>query len=127
LLLGAYLSSNGFRVRHDYALGAKTPDWCILDDKSGVIGIIELVNFHINKLAESEIEQQIKRKGMAFYWRDQNKDNVARLYHCIWKKARLYHALVKKLKTPYVVSIFGEFQAAVDFEKGRWGRWCKEK
>ena len=33
LILGAYLSSIGFNVRNDFSINAKTPDWCILDDK----------------------------------------------------------------------------------------------
>jgi hypothetical protein len=117
LILGAYLSSNGFRVRHDYAVIAKTPDWCILDDKSEVTGIVELTNFHLDKVTESEIKKQMEAKVITVFWRDQNKDNVDRLYHCIWHKADAYHALIKKLKKPYVISIFGEFQAAVDFEE----------
>ena len=31
LVLGSYLSSIGFRVRHDYVIDNLTPDWSILD------------------------------------------------------------------------------------------------
>jgi hypothetical protein len=32
LILGAYLGSNGFRVRYEQSVGTRTPDWCILDE-----------------------------------------------------------------------------------------------
>ena len=117
LVLGAYLNSSGFRVIHDYAVDAQTPDWCILDDKSAVIGIVELASFHIDKATEREIERQSEARGRASVWRDENKDNADRLYHCIWHKAQAYRALSKKLRVPYVVAVFGEFEAIVDFEE----------
>ena len=88
LVLGAYLGSSGFKVRHDCAVDTQTPDWCILDEKSVMTGIVELTNFHIDKATEDEIEAQLKARGVAWVWRDENKDNVDRLYHCIWHKAQ---------------------------------------
>lgn len=117
LILGAYLSSKGFRVMHDYAVETKTPDWCILNDTSVVVGIVELTNFHLDRMTETEIKRQIAANPVSFFWRDENKDNVERLYHCIWHKADVYHALIEKLKTPYTISVFGAFQASVDFEE----------
>jgi hypothetical protein len=117
LVLGAYLSSNHFNVIYDYTIETKTPDWCILNDESEVVGIVELTNFHIDKLTENEIKRQVDTSGITVFWRDQNKDNVDRLYHCIWHKAEVYQVLAKKLKIPYVIGIFGEFQAAIDFEE----------
>jgi len=117
LVLGAYLGSSGFKVRHDYAIDTQTPDWCILDKKSVVMGIVELTNLHIDKATEDEIEAQLHARGVAWVWRDENKDNVDRLYHCIWHKAQVYGALVEELGVPYVVAVFGEFQAAIDFEE----------
>lgn len=119
LVLGSYLSSSGFSVKYDYVVDVQTPDWCILDDKSAVIGIVELTNFHIDMTTESEIEEQLEARGVASYWRDQNKDNVDRLYHCIWYKAQVYRALTEHLRVPYVVALFGEFKATVDFEEVR--------
>lgn len=117
LVLGAYLSSGGLQVRHEYAVDSKTPDWSILDEKSMVIGIVELTSFHIDKATENEIEQQLQARGEAWVWRDQKKDNVERLYHRIWKKADEYSALVERLRVPYVVGIFPELQAAVDYQE----------
>ncbi len=100
LVLGAYLSSKGFRMRHDYVTDNQTPDWSILDVKGqSIVGIVELTNFHIDKATENEIEEQMHAKGIAKYWRDQNKDNVERLYHAIWHKAPVYKSLTEKLKS----------------------------
>lgn len=120
LVLGAYLSSKGFKVRHDYMIGNQTPDWTILDDEGkSVTGIVELTNFHIDRATENEIEKQMSAKGFAGYWRDQNKDNVERLYQVISAKVSAYRSLVKELQVPYVVSLFGEFKAIVDFKEVR--------
>jgi hypothetical protein len=118
LVLGAYLSSRGFRVRHDYVIDDQKPDWSILSiEGESIIGIVELTSFHIDKATENEIEEQMQTRGIAAYWRDQNKDNVERLYHSIWRKASVYRSLIEKLKVPYVVGVFVECKAAVDFEE----------
>jgi hypothetical protein len=117
LVLGAYIAMSGFKVHYDHTVNAYTPDWCILDEKSAMRGIVELTNFHIDKATEDKIEEQIRTKGLAFVWRDQNKDNADRLYHCIWHKAQVYKALLEQLKVPYVIAVFGEFKAAVDFDE----------
>jgi hypothetical protein len=117
LVLGAYLSSSGFKVRYDYAVDNLTPDWCILDEESAVVGIVELTNFHIDKITENEIEEQLQARGLPTYWRDKNKDNIDRLYFCIERKAQVYKALLEKLNVPYIIAVFSEFQAAIDFEE----------
>jgi len=127
LILGAFLSSKSFTVRHDYSIEGKTPDWCILNNKSSVIGIVELVNFHLDKNTENDIKRQIKVKKLACYWRDEKINNVERLYNCIGDKADKYKSLVKKLCIPYVVAIFADFLAAVDFEEVKSCLFKKEK
>jgi hypothetical protein len=114
LILGAYLNSNGFKARYEYAVNTKTPDWSILDEKLAVSGIVELTTFHIDKATENEIEEQFRAKGLSCVWRDKNNDNIERLYQCIWHKARVYKALLEKLRVPYVISVFPEFKAAID-------------
>lgn len=116
LILGAYLSSRGFRVRHEYSVESKTPDWCVLDNRSAVISIIELVNFHIDVVTESEIAKQIQAKGMTVVWPDQNKNND-RLYYCIQDKMQKYQALTEKLGVRYIIAIYPDFKAATDFEE----------
>lgn len=117
LVLGAYLSSRGFTVRHDYVIDGKTPDWSILDTGKSVVGIVELTNFHIDKVTENEIGEQLRTRGAAWYWRDEKKCNVDRLYHCIGRKAQAYTSLVEHLQVPYVVGVCAESKAAIDFEE----------
>lgn len=126
LILGAYLASKGFRVRHDHVIDKKTPDWCIFDNKSAVIGIIELTNFHLDQTTENEIKREMETNDIAVFWRDGNKDNVCRLYHSIWEKADVYHGLIEKLKTPYVVSVFGGFETDIELEEVQYCLFDKE-
>lgn len=113
LILGAYLNSNGFRARYEYTVNTKTPDWCILDEDLAVRGIVELTSFHIDKATENEIEEQLRAKGQAWVWQDQDK-NINRLYMSIEHKAQIYKGLLEKLQVPYVIGVFPEFKAAVD-------------
>jgi hypothetical protein len=118
LVLGAYLSSKGFRVRYDYVIDKQTPDWSIFGAKGeSIIGLVELTSLHIDKAAENEIEKQIRASGVAGYWRDKNKDNVERLYHVIRYKIQAYRSLIENLRVPYVVGVFGEFKVALSFEE----------
>lgn len=119
LILGAYLSSRGFEVRHEYSVGSKTPDWCIFDNKSEVICIVELVNFHIDAITENEIAKQRQAKGTAFYWRDRNKNNVERLYYCIRDKMQKYQALIEKLRVPYIIAVSPDYKVVMDIEELR--------
>jgi hypothetical protein len=114
LILGAYLSSKGFRVRHEYSVEGKTPDWCIMDNGSAV-GIVELVNFHIDAVTESEMIRQMQTEGIAVHWRDENKNNK-RLYYCIWDKMQKYQALTEKLRTSYIIGLFRDFLADIKFK-----------
>jgi hypothetical protein len=118
LVLGGYLSSKGFRVIHDYVIDNQTPDWSILDvERQSITGIVELTNFHIDKALENDIKEQKRTRGRASYWRDQYKDNIERLYQSISRKASAYKSLIEKLQVPYVVGVFCELEAAIDFEE----------
>ena len=115
LILGAHLSSSGFNVRYEYTVMGRKPDWCILDDKPGVIGIVELVNFHLDKATETEVKKRFESEHFAYYWRDQHKDNLERLNYCIRDKADTYCNLVKKLNIPYVISVIPDFFVPIEF------------
>jgi hypothetical protein len=118
LVLGGYLSSKGFRVKHDYVIDNQTPDWSILDvEGQSITGVVELTNFHIDKASENDIKEQLRARGRASYWRDQNKDNVERLYQSLWRKASVYKSRIEKLQVPYVVGVIGESNVAIDFEE----------
>ncbi len=114
LILGAYLSSNGFKVRYDSEIDEETPDWCICDEVLVLKGIVELTNFHIDRATEKDIEQQARARGM---WAGRLGTNDDRLYNSIWSKAQKYKTLVEKRQVPYVIAVFGEFTAVVDMDE----------
>jgi hypothetical protein len=114
LVLGAYLASNGFKVRYDHLRDSSTPDWCILDESSKLSGIAVLTNFHTDKETETEIQEVKQTKGAWVGWMPPNDD---RLYQIIWEKARVYKDLVEKYSVPYVIAVFSEFTAALEIDE----------
>lgn len=110
LILGAFLASNGFKVRYEYKVSGKTPDWCMIDNCLSLLGIIELINFHIDRATEIAINCEIENRGIWVGWL---KPNNARLYLKILEKADLYDGIVTSQKIPYVVSVIGDIKAAL--------------
>src|SRR3989304_7921939 len=84
LVLGAYLASTGIAVRYQAPIDGKTPDWSLFKEGRPA-GYIDLLNFHIDKETETQIEDQQQSRGAAAYWRDGNKDNATRLFHALQK------------------------------------------
>jgi hypothetical protein len=111
LVLGAYLSWNGFLTKYEYELDTLTPDWCLFNENSKVIGIIELVNLHPDFYTEDKLN-----KG-SLAWA---KDNSARFYERVKNKVITYKDLVSKHDISYIVAVFlqmgAEFNYA-EFEK----------
>ncbi len=115
LVLGAYLSLNGFVVENDHKIDNKTPDWTILDSSNAVVGIIEMVNHHIDNKTNEDILTQKKTGKMAIGYRpDENDPNHNRLYSHIQAKAGKYKDLVGERNVSYVVTVFTDFKAVVD-------------
>jgi hypothetical protein len=119
LILGAYLISRGFQARYEHSVDGETPDWCILNSGRAVIAIIEVTTFHIDAVTESDIAKQMQTGGMSVYWRDGNRNNIERLYHCILSKMQKYRRLTEKLGVPYIVGIFPDRKTAVELEEVR--------
>jgi hypothetical protein len=114
LILGAFLSKNGFCVRSDFRTESTTPDWCILNDRGDPQCIVELVNFHADAQTSADIVRQIEEKGI---WCSFVRPNTERLYYAIWDKASKYKDVAAKNKLGYIVSVFGEFDANVEEEE----------
>jgi hypothetical protein len=119
LILGSHLIANGINARYEWRLGDKTPDWCILDEKSTVKAIVELTNFHIDNKTEKFIEKEKKSNNIVLYWRDGNNDNVKRLYNAIKYKSEKYCSMANELRIPFIVALFGEFEATIEIEEVR--------
>ncbi len=146
LVLGAYLASNGFRVKYECIDDPEHPDWCILDEASKLSGIVEVANFHIRRETENDIKEKLQAGGVwlgdkhippidqakepevgtVFYWRDKvsdkddTKHNIFRLWQAIDCKASKYRKLVKRRSVPYIIAVFGESLAAIDLEEIRY-------
>lgn len=117
LIVGAYLSARDFQVRYNYKIDERTPDWCILNDESAVIGIVDVTSFHIDKSTENNIKGREANKNY-FYWRDKkNKRNVKRLYYRLEEKANAYQSIATLRNIPYVVAVFTEWEASVDADE----------
>jgi hypothetical protein len=118
LILGAFLNSHGFPCRYNYQINNNSPDWCITENDSHVVCIVELTNFHIDRVTEKEIQEKLRSDHVAVVWKNP-KPNIDRLYQCIWNKAQLYKDLIDKLEIPYVVSIFRDFIAPANMRDVR--------
>lgn len=116
LVCGAYLSSKGYRVIHDYHLKDRTPDWCILDDNDSIQTIIEVTNFHIDQVTERYIENQRQSKTIIGYWPDGNTNNRDRLYERIQQKAQVYKELVNSINLPYVIAVYPDYRVCLEFD-----------
>jgi hypothetical protein len=114
LILGAFLASNGLSARYDYRINGKTPDWCILGHKLSILGIIELINFHIDKATENSMDCKLAKNMI---WCDWVKPNNDRLFQKITEKADRYDEIINRRKLPYVVSITGNIKACLEIEE----------
>lgn len=116
LILGAYLHTLGCCARYEQKLQGKTPDWVIEDDRADPQAIVELVNLHIDRKTESEIQKGLQDNSAVFtIWRDENADNLQRFYDRIEEKMTCYGELVKTLSLAYIVAVFVHFE--LDFDK----------
>ena len=89
----------------------------MLDKKGSINCVIECTNFHLDETTELEINKRRQEKKVVAYWRDGNKDNIERLYQCLWRKATTYKSLIERLKVPYVIGLFSDFKVNIDSEE----------
>jgi hypothetical protein len=112
LILGAFLCREGFPARHDVLIDGQTPDWTVMAPNP--TGIVELVNFHIDKVTEDEIRATMASRGS---WAGWPGSNVDRLYDRIWAKAGTYRELRQRRGIPYVIGVFATFTAFVTMDE----------
>jgi len=116
LVLGAFLGANGFNVKYDYTMEGRTPDWTVLDCELHPACVIELSNFHLDRRRENQIRERWRTGGIWSGWLGSHED---RLYNVIQSKASAYKGLVNRHAVPYVIAIFGAFEAAVEISEVR--------
>jgi len=117
LILGAYLGSNNFKIRYEFNINGQTPDWSAVNKSNKCECIIELVNFHIDKKTERQVQANREKSRMFFFWRDQNKDNLDRLHQSILHKIQKYRKLANELKIPYIISLYIDFMISIDLDE----------
>lgn len=111
LILGAYLRSNGIKVRNNFKISNKTPDWTVIDNAMNYKCIIELVNLDIDTRTNKYMEQQRCNNRVAVYWIGDNKN---RLYQALLNKKSKYKDVLSQYDLPYVVAIFVDFRLHFD-------------
>jgi hypothetical protein len=109
LVVGAYMASQGLSVRHDPVVDGKTPDWCLQGREAE--GLVELVNFHVDKATEELIHREIRENGRAVWWMGPSTD---RLYPRLWDKAVAYKEIVVRRGIPYVVAVFAGIELDIE-------------
>lgn len=115
LILGAYLSKNGFCVHYEYKLDSKTPEWCILDKNSSPQCIIELFTFNPDATTSKHLAHQIQEQDLT--WTYFVNPNTNRLYSKIWEKASKYKPIANKHKLSYIISVFSDSIASIKQEE----------
>ena len=118
LILGAYLSSNGFIVKYDFQIGSKKPDWVVFDTSCNTVAIIEMVCHHIDDKTNEIILNQIKRdEKIITYFPKTNDPELNRLYSKINKKANIYKNLVIENNVPYIIAVYIDYLAVIDVQE----------
>lgn len=116
LLVGAYLANQGEKLEYEMGLGAKTPDWTLVDGNGRPIAILELTNFHAPRAEETAMRESQNRSEIYCDWQP---DPTRRLYQAIQVKVDSYSQLVRDLGVAYVVAVYGDFLAAVEIDELR--------
>ncbi len=117
LILGAYLGYSNHKIKYEFNINGQTPDWSVATNNSKSDCIIELVNFHIDKKTEKQIQAHWEKSQVFFFFRDQNKDNLDRLHQSILHKIQKYRKLASELKIPYIISLYIDFKITVDIDE----------
>jgi hypothetical protein len=110
LILGTYLASKGYTVARNRKIRGKTPDWSIVDN-GALTCIVEVRNFHTTDAAiNSAIHAEIASQPWTFIYQP---DHTERLHEKLEEKSSKYRDIVAEHDVPYVVALFGAFDAAV--------------
>lgn len=124
LILGAYLSKNGYLISYEYKFDDKTPDWCTFHENASPQCIVELLNFSLDAATSEHLANQIQENSSA--WTYFPMPNTDRLYSKLMEKASKYKPIANKYKLSYIISVFsysmvnvkqGELDECL-FEKG---------
>lgn len=117
LILGAFLSANGFIVESERQIGKQKPDWSIINNSLEVIAIVEMFHHHIDhKTKDHILAQHTTGKNGISYFPNGNDPEHDRLYKTIQGKTCKYKNLVA-IKIPFVVAISIDTFVLIDPQK----------
>ena len=113
LLVGVHLRDRGFDVRYERALGTQTPDWSLVNDEV-LLEILDVVTLHQRYDKDTEIRNAIGASGRWSGWITVPPDHV---YRKLSDKAGQYSRVAQDSKLPYVLAVYGDFNASISREE----------
>src|SRR5262245_2994570 len=114
LFAGVFMVRQGYGAEYERSLGGQTPDWYFTGRDGRPDFFAEVVNFHLTLEIEANINWACERTGGWCGWLPNNEH---RLYPSIQGKAAKYKALAAETGLPFVVFVYGLFDAFVQLRE----------
>ena len=109
LLVGVFMSRQGYAACYERNIDGLTPDWHFQREADDVF-IADVVNLHVERRIETQIDRALQE---GHTWSGEIPDQSQRLSSILWIKAGKYNQLAARKRIPYVVFIFGWREALV--------------
>jgi len=111
LIPGIFGARMGFIPEYEPNMEGQTPDCRFLDPEAKPCFFAEVVNLHMNEDIEKEMRKALKIDDI---WSGNLPNSADRLYPTLENKMGKYRALADKVDLPFVVFIYGWFNAFLD-------------
>lgn len=108
LAAGVYCARLGYALLYERTLGGLTPDWQVHDCHGEPAFFADVLTFHMAQQVEREQERQLEEQGIFCGFVPSSED---RLYGILQKKTTSYKVLADDTGQPFVVFVFGCFNA----------------
>lgn len=108
LITGVFGAMIGFTPQYEPKMEGQTPDWLFLDPEAKPHFFGDVLNFHINEGIEKKTEEALHTHQE---WGDELPGSEERLYPSLQGKAVKYRELVGRIHLPFVVFVYGWFEA----------------
>lgn len=114
LLVGVHLRDRGNEVRYERQIDGQTPDWCLADEDSNPIEIVDVFTLHQRHEKDVEISTAIRNSVLWTGWITVPLDHI---YRKLSDKACQYSRLARQTNSPYVLAAYGEYTASITPEE----------
>jgi hypothetical protein len=108
LIAGVFGARMGFLPRYEPKMEGQTPDWLFLDLEAKPRFFGDVLNFHMNEGIEKRMDDGLQTQG---WWGDELPGSEDRLHPSVKEKAGKYKALADSFDLPFVVFVYGWFEA----------------